>query len=198
MKFLIADDHGLNREFIRTLLESMYPDAEILEAEDYHSAEYQCRKYKPTLVLLDVSMPGTTGLLGVFGIIRKFPESKVLICSAIDNPVLVETMLSFGAKGFISKAMSSKKLMRGIDCVLKGEIYIPDCLTDSRSTRFTARQSEILGMMCSGLSNREIAMQLRISVHTVKLHVSSVLEGLGARNRGHAIALCGLHPVGSA
>jgi len=150
MKFLIADDHGLNREFIRILLEGMYPDAELFEAEDYHSAEYKCRKHKPDLVVLDVSMPGTTGLLGVFGIIRKFPESKVLICSAIDNPVLVETILSFGARGFISKVMSSKKLMRGIDCVLRGEIYIPDYLTDPRATRFTARQLEILGMICPG------------------------------------------------
>jgi len=195
MKFLIADDHGLNREFIRTLLESMYPNAEILEAEDYHSAEYKCRKYKPTLVLLDVSMPGMTGLLGVLGIVRKFPESKVLVCSAIDNPVLIKTILSFGAKGFISKAMSSKELIQAIDCVLKDEVYIPDIPGNARSIHFTARQSEILGMLCSGLSNKEISTQLDISVHTVKLHVSSVLENLGVQNRLQAIALCGLHPV---
>jgi len=195
MKFLIADDHGLNREFIRTLLENVYPGGEILEAGDYRSAEYKCRKYKPALVVLDVSMPGTTGLLGVLEIIRKFPESKVLICSAIDNPVLIKTMLSFGAKGFISKAMSSKELLRGIDCVLKDEIYIPDFLDNTRSIRFTPRQSEILGMVCSGLNNKEIATQLDISIHTVKLHISSVLESLGVKNRLQAIALCGLHPV---
>jgi len=195
MKFLIADDHGLNREFIRTLLENAYPDAEIFEAENYQTAEYKCREYKPTLVVLDVSMPGMTGLLGVFGIIRKFPESKVFVCSAVDNPVLIETILSFGASGFISKTVSSKELIRGIDCVLKDEVYIPDSIDNAHSIHFTPRQSEMLGMICSGLSNKEIAKQLDVSVHTVKLHVSSVLETLGVQNRMQAIALCGLHSV---
>jgi len=196
MKILIADDHGLSREFIRTLLESFYPDAEIFEAEDYRTAEYKCQKYKPALVVLDVSMPGMTGLLGVLEIIRKFPESKVLICSAIDNPSMIKAILSFGAKGFISKTMSSKELIRGIDCVLKDEIYIPDFIDNAHSIHFTPRQSEMLGMICSGLSNKEIAKQLNVSVHTVKLHVSSVLGTLGVQNRMQAIALCGLHSVG--
>jgi len=196
MKFLIADDHGLNREFLRILLEKIYPCAEIFEAGDYCSAERQCRKHRPTLVILDVSMPGMSGLLGVLNIIRKFPESNVLICSAIDNPILTGTMLSFGAKGFVSKATASDEFMQGIDCVLKGESYIPESLGHIPSIRFTARQSEILGMICSGLSNREIAAQLDISIHTVKLHVSSVLGTLGVENRMQAIVLCGLHFVG--
>jgi DNA-binding NarL/FixJ family response regulator len=196
MKFLIADDHGLNREFLRILLEKIYPRAEIFEAGDYHSAEHQCRQHKPTLVILDVSMPGMRGLLGVLDMIRKFPESNVLICSAVDNPILIGTMLSFGAKGFVSKASASEEFMRGIDCVLKGESYIPDSLSHIPSIRFTARQSEILSMFCSGSSNKEIAKQLDVSIHTVKLHISSILESLGVQNRMQAIALCGLHFVG--
>jgi len=192
MKFLIADDHALNREFFRILLEKIYPCAEIFEAGDYHSAAHQCRQHKPTLVILDVSMPGMSGLLGVLDIIRKFPESNVLICSAIDNPILIGTMLSFGAKGFVSKAFGSDEFIRGIDCVLRGESYIPDSLGHIPSIHFTTRQSEILGMLCSGLNNKEIAKQLDISIHAVKLHISSILESLGARNRSHAIALCGL------
>jgi len=196
MKILIADDHGLSREFIHTILKNMYSEAKIFEAEDYRSAECQCRKHQPALVILDVSMPGMAGLLGVLEITRKFPDSKVLICSAIDNPILIKTMLSFGVNGFISKGMSSKELTQGINSVLQGKVYIPDCHVDARDMRLTPRQAEMLGMLCSGLSNREIAKQLDISVHTVKLHVSSVLEILGAENRMQAIALCGLYPVG--
>jgi len=196
MRFLIADDHALNREMMRTMLENTYSDAVIFEAEDYETAKVTCQRHKPILVVLDVSMPGTTGLLGVLEMIQRFPNSKVLICSAVDNPVLVRTMLSFGAKGFISKAMSSKELIRAIDCILKDEIYIPDFIDNAHSIRFTPRQSEILGMICSGLNNKEIANQLDVSVHTVKLHVSSVLETLGVQNRMQVIALCGLHSGG--
>jgi len=88
-------------------------------------------------------------------------------------------MLSFGAKGFVSKATASDEFMQGIDCVLKDETYISESLGHIPSIGFTARQSEILGMLRSGLNNKEIATQLGISIHTVKLHVREVLIKAG-------------------
>jgi len=194
MNILIADDHTLNRNLLQTLLETVYPQARLLEASDYASARRMSRKHKPALVILDVSMPGHSGLLGVVEMVRQFPNTRVLICSAIDNPILVKTMLSFGVHGYISKTMPANELLKAIETVLNGEVYRPEAILAESPIQLTPRQSEILGWICTGLSNKEISKQLGISVHTVKLHVSTVLDILGVQNRQQAVALCGLMP----
>lgn len=193
MELLIADDHGLHRQLIRTLLAGVYPDAEILEAEDRHQVEAACAGHRPTLVLLDIFMPGMDGMTGACDIIRQFPDVKVVICSAVDNPILVQTMLAFGARGYVSKTMSAEDLLEAIDTVQHGDTYIPRrILSDATPIHLTERQWEILGMVCMGLSNKEIADRLGLSVSTVKFHVGLTLEALRVQNRQQAISLCSL------
>jgi DNA-binding NarL/FixJ family response regulator len=193
MKLLVADDHAMHRQLIRSLLDSVYPDAEIMEAENYQQVKSACARRKPSLVILDVFMPGMNGLVGACEIIRRFPETKILICSAIDNPILVQTMLAFGARGYVSKTMPADRLLEGIDAVLNGNIYTPqDILTDTEDIHLTQRQWEILGMVCMGMGNKEIAGRLDLSVSTVKFHVGLILETLKVQNRQQAISLCSL------
>jgi two-component system, NarL family, nitrate/nitrite response regulator NarL len=191
MHMLIADDHALHRDLMRAKLESIYPEATIHEAEDYAQVESACARFRPKLLSLDLFMPGMGVLMGVQNIVRHFPDVAVLICSAVENPILVATLLAFGIKGYISKSMPAEALMEGIDEVLKGGTYVPEPFR-SASTRLTRRQSEILGMICSGLSNKEIAKRLEVSVSTVKFHTGLVLEALGVQNRQQAMSLCGL------
>jgi DNA-binding NarL/FixJ family response regulator len=193
MKLLVADDHAMHRQLIRSLLDSVYPDAEIMEAENYQQVKSACAKRKPSLVILDVFMPGMNGLVGACKIIRRFPDTKILICSAIDNPILVQTMLAFGARGYVSKTMPASRLLEGIDAVMNGDTYTPqDILTDTEDIHLTQRQWEILGMVCMGMGNKEIAARLDLSVSTVKFHVGLILETLKVQNRQQAISLCSL------
>lgn len=193
MDLLIADDHAMHRQLIRTLLASVYPDAGLLEAEDYHQVLDACTRQDPALVILDIFMPDMNGLTGACDVIRRFPETRVLVCSAVDNPILVQTMLAFGARGYVSKTMSAGDLLEGIDTVLRGDIYIPrDIVADAKAIHLTERQWEILGMVCMGLSNKEIADRLALSVSTVKFHIGFILEALKVQNRQQAISLCSL------
>ncbi|ATX78765.1 DNA-binding response regulator, NarL/FixJ family, contains REC and HTH domains [Mariprofundus aestuarium] len=193
MKILIADDHCLHRELVRTLLEVVYPDAEILEASDYSSVIEVCTSIQPAVVLLDLSMPNMNGLLSVNQIIDHFPNSRVIVCSASEHPILIQTIMSFGASGFIPKTLSCKELLTGVKRALEGEVYLPSSLNNDANIILTQRQSEILGFVCSGVSNKEIAAQLNVSLHTVKFHVGSVFEKLNVQNRQQLISLMGLH-----
>lgn len=191
MDMLIADDHIMYRQLLRPLLASAYPDATIAEAADYLQVCATCSRHQPRLLILDVFMPGMNSLAGVHEIIRLFPDMHVLICSAIDNPILVRTMLAFGARGYVSKTMPTDRLLEGIDAVLNDATYVPeDSLMDTESMHLTNRQWEILGMLCMGLTNKEIARRLDLSISTVKFHVGLILETLHVQSRQQAIASC--------
>lgn len=189
MNILIADDHALHRELMRAKLESVYPNARIIEAENGVQVRIHCDESHPELLILDVYMPGMNGMAGVHEIVQMFPETKVLICSAVDNPVMVRTMLAFGIKGYVTKSMSTERLLKAIDTILAGGTFIPKSL-QTEDIHLTQRQTEILGMICSGLTNKEIADRLNLSLSTVKFHVSLILDVLGAQNRQQVISRC--------
>jgi len=192
MKVLIADDHALHRELIRSLLETQYPEAEIVEAEDFETAKRKCGEYRPSVIILDISMPGTTGLSGVIDIIDRNPASKILICSSTENPILIKTLMSIGADGFVPKSLPAIEFLRGVDRVVNQGRYEPAQANRAASTQFSPRQLQVLGMLCSGMTNKEIARQLDISIHAVKVHVSAILGILGVSNRQQIASECGL------
>lgn len=193
MKFLIADDHALHRELLRSLLETQYPEADFDEAEDFHATKHKCIEFKPSLIILDIAMPGTTGLSGVIDIITHYPNSKVLICSSADNPILIRTLLSVGADGFVPKSMPASEFLHSVECVLDTGYYEPAIGQHATTSQFSRRQLQVLGMLCSGMTNKEIARKLGISIHAVKVHVSSILSMLGVANRQQIALECGLY-----
>jgi DNA-binding NarL/FixJ family response regulator len=192
MRILIADDHALHRELIRSLLEIQYPEAEFIEAEDFEATVRKCGEYRPSIIILDISMPGTTGLSGVIDIILQHRAAKVLICSSTENPILIKTLLSIGADGFVPKSLSASEFLRGVERVVNQGRYEPAQANRAASTQFSPRQLQVLGMLCSGMANKEIADQLGISIHAVKVHVSAILAILGVSNRQQIASECGL------
>ena len=193
LHIVIADDHDMHRDIVKMVLESRYPDAEISEASDYEGLNRICADHTPEFVLLDVCMPGMNGLSGVYNIIKDYPKTRFLICSAIDSPILVRTMLSFGAAGYVYKSMTAKELLSCTEGVLQGGSCIPpEIARDPNGTSLTRRQWEVLGLMCNGKSNKEIANALNISVDTIKYHISELLKTLHAQSRVHAISICNL------
>ncbi|ATX81689.1 DNA-binding response regulator, NarL/FixJ family, contains REC and HTH domains [Mariprofundus ferrinatatus] len=193
MKILIADDHCLHRELVRTFLAPVYPEALIYEASDYFSVKEICKNNQPTIVLLDLSMPNMNGLLSVNKLVSRFPDSKFIVCSASEHPILIQTVMGFGAAGFIPKTLSCRELITGIRYALEGDEYLPPSLNADANITLTQRQSEILGYICSGYSNKEIAARLDLSLHTVKFHAGLVFEKLKVQNRQQLISLIGLH-----
>ena len=190
---VIADDHDMHRDIVKIILENRYPNTIILEASDYDSLNRVCTNINPELVLLDVCMPGMHGLSGVYNIIIAHRKTKFLICSAIDSPILVRTMLAFGASGYVYKSMTANELLASIDTVLQGGVCAPSEIADDpNGTSLTRRQWEVLGLMCNGKSNKEIANTLNISVDTIKYHISELLKTLHAQSRVHAISICNL------
>lgn len=183
----------MHRDIVKIILESRYPNTDILEASDYDSLDRVCENSKPEFVLLDVCMPGMHGLSGVYNIIKAHPNIKFLICSAVDSPILVRTMLAFGAAGYVYKSMTASELLTSIDTVLQGGVCVPpEIALDPNGTSLTRRQWEVLGLMCNGKSNKEIANALDISVDTIKYHIGELLKTLHAQSRVHAISICNL------
>ena len=109
----------------------------------------------------------------------------------MDTPILVQPRLAFGAGGYVARAMTADHLLEGIAAALDGGIYIPsDMPVDGGGVQLTGRQWEILGMVCMGLTNKEIARRLDLSISTVKFHVGLILETLRVQNRQQAISAC--------
>ncbi len=210
MKVLIADDHALIRESLRTQLSRIDAQLEVYEAENAHQTlEFIVQSPVFDLILLDLLMPGAKGLELATTVCNQCPETPVVVISASDDAPLIQKAIDLGAAGFIPKSMAMDVINSAIQLVLSGGVYIPEQLLEinrgaqagrtSTSDYFarrpmppepptlTERQREVLFLLCLGAQNREIAEELGISLHTVKIHVAAILKALQADNRTSAV-----------
>lgn len=194
MKVLIVDDHALMREGLAQLLAVMYPDLALLHASNGAQAIALLLPHRDIdLVLLDYQLPDMTGLDVLRQLGKIQPELTVLVISGSLNPHLMQQTLSAGACGFVQKSGNAQELIKAIDLVLKGGVYLPpelQALKDSGSSSGTntlsPRQETVLHRLMDGQSNREIAQELDLSEETVKTHVSAILRYFNAENRTQA------------
>ena len=202
-RFLIVEDHPLFREALVNAICMANLDAEILQATSIDEALDMLSATHPVdLVLLDLSMPGTTGLSGVIRVRKAFPKTPVVIVSGHQDPQIVSSVLSLGVSGYIPKSTSKRELADSIVEVLKGSIYLPKNYRDVATTRsaktnhrdllkrlhnLTPQQLRVLDMLRQGLQNKQIAYELKICETTVKVHVSDILRKLNVFSRTKAI-----------
>ena len=203
IRVLIVEDQTLVREGIRSLL-SLSSEIEVAgEASDGESAMVEIAAVTPDVVLLDVRMPGLSGIevLGRLSAQGTLPPTIVL--TTFGDEALVLEALAAGAKGFLLKDVSLDGLVRAIRAVHAGESAVvpvvdppearaaksllADFPSMSPPDALTEREGEVLRLMARGQSNREIARALRVAEGTVKNHVSSVLSKLGVRDRTRAV-----------
>jgi DNA-binding NarL/FixJ family response regulator len=202
MRFLIVEDHPLFREALEGALQMVEPAAEILEAVSIDGAlEQVAATSELDLILLDLSMPGTTGLSGVIRIRKTFPRIPVVIVSAHQDPQIISAALSLGVAGYILKSASKQDLAQSIGEVLRGAVCVPTAYRATRLQRaggpaqdlikrlhdLTPQQLRVLEMLTRGLQNKQIAFELKISETTVKVHVSDILRKLNVLSRTKAI-----------
>jgi DNA-binding NarL/FixJ family response regulator len=207
-KFVIADDHPLFRGALKQALASFAENTGILEAGDFDSAKALIAANDDVdLVLLDLSMPGASGLSGLVSLRGVHPAVPMVVVSAHDDPETIRRALELGASGFISKSASMEEIRSGVETVLAGGISAPvgielgverdPEISDliKRLQSLTPQQTRVLSMLAEGLLNKQIAYELDVSEATIKAHVSAVLQKLGVDSRTQAVIL--LSKIGS-
>jgi DNA-binding NarL/FixJ family response regulator len=199
-KFVVADDHPLFRGALKQALMRIGPDSRILEAGDFDGAKALiAANADADLVLLDLSMPGASGLSGLVAMRGQHSSLPVVVVSAHDDPETIRRALELGASGFISKSASMDQICSAISSVLEGGICTPDGIDLGeerdpeisdlirRLQTLTPQQARVLGMIGEGRLNKQIAYELGVSEATVKAHVSAILQKLGVDSRTQAV-----------
>lgn len=201
---LLVDDQPLFREGLRTLL-SVQPDLKVVgEAGDGEEAIKLCRMLKPVVVLMDLQMPVLDGVEATRRLHHEQPDSRVIVLTTFDDDEMVFDGLRAGALGYLLKDAPSEKLAEAIRAAARGESFLQPSiaakvvaefarLTTKRSPPAQAlieplsdREQEILALIATGATNREIGNQLFLAEGTVKNHVTNVLGKLGVRDRTQA------------
>jgi DNA-binding NarL/FixJ family response regulator len=201
VRIVIVEDHALVREGTAQLLEST-PDLQVVgqcgTAEE--GAELVAR-LAPDVALVDVNLPGASGLELASELARRQPSTRVLVVSAYDDHAYVAEALEIGVGGYLLKTASGRELVEAVRLVAAG-VFVLDGAVSSRlgrmrrgggSTRFdpralTPREAEVLSLITQGRSNKQIAAELSLGLRTVESHVSSLLSKLGATSRTEAVA----------
>ncbi|MFD7032262.1 response regulator [Streptomyces sp. NPDC059917] len=212
---LIADDDEVTRSGLRTLLAAQPGIAVVGEAADGVEAVDEARRLRPDVVLMDVRMPRRNGIeatrqllaesarsAGSAGAVGRFDPPKVVVITTFENDGYVTAALGAGASGFVLKRLPVRQIAEAVRVVAAGEaILFPAALRRMVAARplgsaealpkaaLTEREEEVLRSMATGLTNPEIAQELRVSLETVKTHVGNVLTKLGAQNRTHAVVI---------
>jgi DNA-binding NarL/FixJ family response regulator len=204
-RILIADDHPMVRGALALAVEAAFGRAEILESADLDDlVDLLERHGSADLVLLDLLMPGVNGFGGLLKLRSHFPETPVVIISALEEPRLVDEAIALGASGFIPKSTPRHEIVAALHTVAGGKVYVPSGLrarapaasrsdTDiaHRLSTLTAQQLRVLQLLGTGKLNKEIAHELDIAETTVKVHVSAILQKLNVYSRTQAVVLAG-------
>jgi DNA-binding NarL/FixJ family response regulator len=198
--FVIADDHPLFRGALREAIAGIGDTPCIVEAGDFESAKTALLgEGDIDLLLLDLAMPGASGLSGLISLHGIQPSLPIVVVSAHDDPVTIRRALELGASGFISKSASMDDIRSAVRTVLDGGIAAPAemDLGEERDPEIsnlirrlqtlTPQQTRVLSMLGEGLLNKQIAYELGVSEATVKAHVSAILQKLSVDSRTQAV-----------
>ena len=198
IKILLADDHALVRRGVRLVIEQEPDLTVVAEAGDGSDAVRLVREHEVDLVILDIAMPRMTGLQAAAEIARHRQPPRMLMLSMHDNEQYFYGALKAGASGYVLKSVADKDLVDAIRAAMRGDTFlypgvestlVRDYLSRlQRGERvptsvLTAREDQVIKLIAEGLSNKEIAADLVISVKTVERHRANVLAKLGMRDR---------------
>jgi len=201
IRLLVADDHPGVRAGLRMLLGAQ-PDMEVVgEAVDGATAVERALELRPDVVVMDITMRGTNGLAATREIVKRIPQTKVLVLTIHDSEEYLRQTLEAGATGYVLKQAADTELAVAIRAVQRGEIYLypaftrvllrdltPNRDTDGQAQRdsyelLSPREKEVLRMVALGHTNRKIADQLFLSVKTIETYRARVMEKLNLRTR---------------
>ena len=190
---MLVDDHSVVRMGLSAILSLDKGLRVVSEAEDGEQAMEQYRKSRPDVALMDVQMPKMGGVEGLRSILAEWPEARVIILTTSDLDDDIHRALEAGASGYLLKSVSRSELVGAIREVHAGRNYVPTAIRHrldelERRRQLSAREIEVLDGMRRGLTNKDIAVSLSLSEHTVKAHVKSILGKLESADRAEAVA----------
>jgi two-component system, NarL family, response regulator NreC len=190
----LVDDHETVREGLR-LLVNMQPDMKVIsEAGDGATAVERAAGSRPRVIVLDLAMPGMTGLTTTKLLRESVPESAILTLTRHSDRTYAQQLFSAGVHGYVLKQSPSQELLTAIRLVASGESYIDSTLRQGdwnpwsgRRPATTERETEVLRLMAVGHSNKEIGQTLHISVKTVEVHKSNAMRKLNLSSRAAVV-----------
>ena len=197
MKVLIADEHALFRDGLALLIEQLDATATILQAGNFTQVlKILDSEHKFDLIIIDLDMQDIAWEKAFDAIRAKAKEARLVVISASENVHNIRESLEKGASGYITKRAETKILSNALKLILDGGTYIPPIMlgknvdaseTRGKSKMLTNRQSQVLGLVAKGMSNKQIAYTLGLTEGTVKLHVTAILKILNVYNRTGAV-----------
>jgi DNA-binding NarL/FixJ family response regulator len=192
LKVLIADDHRLMLRAIRAALADSEDIEIVAEADAGTKVLPLVGQTNPDIVLLDVRMPGIDGMAVLERLRERYPEVRVAMLSAIDDPTVVRAALSRGASAFIVKHIDPRDLAAAVRQAVEGAVYQPLGMLESTGGAsaeldLSKRELTILRALQSGLSNKQIANELFLAEQTVKFHLTNIYRKLGVNSRTEAV-----------
>jgi len=199
IRVVIVDDHAILRAGLRRVLEAE-PDIEVVgEAESADRAVFEAMSGQPDVVLMDVMMPGKTGIEGMPAVLAAVPDVKVLVLSMQDDPHYVREAFAAGAAGYVLKEAADSEVVGAVRAVAAGEHYVHPALgarlvaAEAEERRRTEadplsdREREVLRLLALGHTNQEIAKSLYISVRTAETHRAHIMQKLRLRSRAELV-----------
>jgi DNA-binding NarL/FixJ family response regulator len=192
MNVYVIDDHPLMREAVVMLMRRMRPGANIIELERLGGIESAVKQNgAPDLITLDLKLPDTTGTSGVIELKKLFPETPLAVLSASPAPDAEEACIEAGADIYIEKSSGGQEIGNALRALLSADGQFEELApTDNKLSK---RQKQLIVMLDRGLSNREIADELGISEHTVKVHLWRLFRRLGVKSRTQTIHYARTH-----
>ncbi len=204
LKVLVIDDHPLVQEGVAAALEALGHDVDVIAAADSEQGLAAAAANPDIdLVLLDLALPGMSGLGVISALHQRFPSLPVVVLSALEDPENIRSAISAGAMGFVPKSAQTRVLIEALQQVLEGNLSVPATLGAGGASAgapgtatagnepdvalLTLRQLEVLSRLCQGKTNKQIATELGLSEKTVKAHVTAIFKVLGVVNRTQAV-----------
>jgi two-component system, NarL family, response regulator NreC len=195
VSIVLADDHEVVRSGLRLLLENE-PDLEVVaEARDVESARRYVRGHHPQVLILDLGMPGVSGLETISSMREEFPATEIVVLTAQREPAVAQQALDSGALGYVLKDSAGEELVGAVHDVVAGETFIDPRLSalllSERLARgpntLSERETGVLALIALGHTNAEIAGQLYLSIRTVESHRSHIQLKLGLSTRAELV-----------
>jgi DNA-binding NarL/FixJ family response regulator len=199
----LIDDHAVVRAGVRMLLEYQTDMEVVAEAANAVEGVRLARELQPDIVLLDIGLPGCSGLDAIGPVLEASPKSRILILSTHDNQAYLRLALTAGAAGYVAKEASASELTQAVRTVAAGRSYVNVSLAGNQALKslletrrppgnspladLSAREKQVLALIASGHTNKEVADELGLSVKSVETYRHRVVEKLGLSSRADLV-----------
>lgn len=194
IRIVVVEDQYFFRLALRTTIDSRQDMRIVAETAKGGEALALCRSFRPDVLVIDLRLPDVSGFEVISQVHRALPSVGILVLSNYEGSEDVRRALASGAKAYLTKDASAEMLIEAIFRVRAGQRYVTPAIgallaAGISAAELTAREREVLRLIARGLSNRDIAERLAISENTVRIHVSRILDKLGASDRTQAVVL---------